>query len=203
MLVITADQIDSRGTSEAAGYMLEHLNGRFGDRLPLPVDRNAGDELQAIAADGGTTMDLIVSLVRDGRWRIGLGIGAIRTPLPGATREASGSAFVAAREAVGLSRRRPTAFAVIAGDPAGGSTAAIVQALADPFIAALQRRSDKGWELSDLLAVGLTRAQAAARLGVSAQAVSSRAASAQLWMDAPARDALAHLLDAPVREGGN
>ena len=46
MFVITADQVDSRSRPDIVGETLGRLNQEHGVRLVLPVDRNAGDELQ-------------------------------------------------------------------------------------------------------------------------------------------------------------
>ena len=95
MFVITADQVDSRGRADIVAPTLEALNARFADRLALPPDRNAGDELQVLTADAAAALDLILGLTREGAWSVGLGIGRVRLPLPENTREATGDAFVA------------------------------------------------------------------------------------------------------------
>src|SRR5690349_4232013 len=93
---------------------MAQLDDRFGASLALPVDRNAGDEVQALTADAGAALRIVLHLTRDGQWSVGLGCGDVRTPLPAATREATGDAFVAARTAVTRAKRRPTRFAIAA-----------------------------------------------------------------------------------------
>ncbi|RIJ53820.1 DNA-binding protein, partial [Clavibacter phaseoli] len=100
MFVITADQKASRSDVDRAGTGRDDLAARYEGRLVLPVDRTSGDEVQALVADAATALDMVLVLTRAGHWSVGLGIGAVRTPLPRATREATGPAFIAARDAV-------------------------------------------------------------------------------------------------------
>ena len=58
------------------------------------------------------------------------------------------------------------------------------------------RRTAQGWQLHDLLRTGITQAEAAGRLGVTPQAVSLRAQSAQLRTEFAAENSLVRLLDA-------
>lgn len=199
MLVITADQVQSRESEDLAGGTRDELNRRFGDRLALPVDRNAGDEIQLIAPDGTTALQIILDLARNERWSIGLGAGGIRTPLPRATREASGTAFIAARNAIGRAKKRNTRFAVDEAVQAGVSprraTAADAEALIDLLLVLRSRRSDEGWELFERMASGLSQSEAARELGISPQAISSRAKIAGIRAELASHAALARVLD--------
>jgi hypothetical protein len=125
MFVITADQIDSRSTTDVAGSTRDSINRDHGGRLLLPADRNAGDEIQALTDDAGTALALVLELTRTGQWSVGLGCGGIRLPLPSATREASGEAFFAARDAVSRAKKQQTRFAIEARSATerGGRTA--------------------------------------------------------------------------------
>lgn len=192
MFVITADQVDSRGRPDIVAPVLAALNERSGDHLLLPVDRNAGDELQALTADAATALDLVTTLTRDGAWSVGLGIGAVRSPLPSHTREAGGDAFVAARAAVTRAKRAPTRFAADAiTEP---QPAADVEALVGLLLALRAGRTEAGWELYDLVSSGMTQAQAGARLGITPQSASDRARAAGLRADLQAQPALIRLL---------
>ena len=195
MAVITSDQVNSRTTAEAAGEVMHALNARYGERLPLPVDRNAGDELQVLVTDGATAVRMILDFARDGRWRIGVGFGSVRRPLPASTREAGGGAFIAARTAVGSARTRPTRFAAGADRLELANDVADFQAIMDTLLLLHSQRTEKGWQLYDLLSTGMTQLEAAHRIGVSPQAVSARAAAADLWVDSPAEAALARIID--------
>lgn len=192
MFVITADQVDSRGRPDIVAPVLAGLNERSGDRLLLPVDRNAGDELQALTADAATAFDIVTTLARGDAWSVGLGIGDVRTPLPSHTREAGGDAFVAAREAVTRAKRAPTRFAAAA--IAAPQPAADVEALIGLLLTLRAGRSEAGWELYDLVSSGLTQAEAGARLGITPQSASDRARAAGLRADLAAQPALVRLL---------
>lgn len=194
MFVIIADQIGSGTDTDRVAGALEELFARFGAGYPLAPERTAGDELQALSASASTALETALHLLRAPHWRVGLGIGTVRLPLPGSIREASGPAFVAARAAIEAAARRPTRFAAV-----GAETAAArgeqAGALIDLLLAQRARWSDAGWQLHDLLESGLTQAEAAARLGVTPQATSKRARAAGLRIDTEARRALSALLD--------
>lgn len=199
MLVITADQIRSRDGADLAGSTLDELNRRFGEQLVLPVDRNAGDEIQVIAPNGSVALEIILTLARSGHWSIGLGAGTVRTPLPRATREASGAAFIAARNAITRAKKRTTRFAAEedrhAAPPPARTTAIDAEALIDLLLVLRSRRTDEGWELFDGITSGLNQSEVARQLGISAQAVSSRAKIAGIRTDLASCRALARLLD--------
>ncbi|QNE34990.1 DNA-binding protein [Leifsonia shinshuensis] len=193
MFVVTADQVDSRNRPDIVAPALSALNERHGERLALPADRNAGDELQALTADAATAFDIVTTLARGGAWSVGIGIGAVRTPLPAATREASGDAFVAARAAVTRAKRAPLRFAAEA--VAAPEAAADVEALVGLLLTLRETRSAAGWELYDLVAAGLTQAEAGARLGITPQSANDRARAAGLRADLAAQPALVRLLE--------
>ena len=66
------------------------------------------------------------------------------------------------------------------------------------WAAVLARRTSRGWEVADLVAEGLSYAEAGARLGISQSAVSQRAQAAGIVESRRARelvtDLAAHLL---------
>ena len=192
MFVITADQVDSRTGPDIVTGALDDLNERYRDRLELPVDRNAGDEIQALTGDPRTALDLVLELTRRGMWSVGLGSGSIRTPLPAETREASGDAFIAAREAVTRAKRSPTRFAVnalVASQPAEDA-----EALVNLLLTIRESRSPAGWELYDLVVSGHTQAEAGGRLGITPQSASDRARAAGLRAELAAIEPLTRLL---------
>lgn len=198
MLVITADQIQSRSSEDRAGRALDTLNEEFGHRLTLPVDRNAGDEIQVIAPDGDVALQIILRLTRAGHWSVGLGAGEIRMPLPRATREASGSAFIAARAAIGRAKKRATHFAAEEARNDSGSrqtTAAEVEALIDLLLVLRSRRTAEGWELFDRTLRGLSQREVARELKITPQAVSSRGKIAAIRTELVSYAALARVLD--------
>jgi hypothetical protein len=193
VFVITADQVDSRTSADRVDEAIAVIVATAGDRLALPPDRTAGDEVQAMTADAAAALDIALALARSRAWSIGLGIGDVRTPLPDATRAATGDAFVLAREAVDDAKQRPTRFRLrIADDRARDD--ADVEPLVDLLLQQRSRRTDEGWELADLLADGRPQVEAARTLGITPQAVSQRARSAGLRTDDAARAALVRLL---------
>ncbi|WP_431246897.1 DNA-binding protein [Leifsonia xyli] len=193
MFVITADQVDSRHRDDIVTPALASIHDRYGSRLALPPDRNAGDELQVLTADAATALDLVLSLTREAAWSVGVGIGSVRRPLPDQTREATGDAFVAARAAVTRAKRNPSRLAVEALlEPEPATDAEALLAL---LLTLRERRTAAGWELYDLLASGLTQAEAGARLGITPQSVSDRARAADLRAELAAIPALARLLE--------
>ena len=192
MIVITADQISSRTSDDIVVATIEALNSAFGERLPQPAERTVGDEIQMVVDSGATAMAVVRDLTRSARWSVGIGVGDVRLPLGTSIRESNGPAFFAARDAVERAKKRSTHFAV-SSNPAS-VLADEVEALIDLLLLLREDRSDKAWRLYDLLAEGMTQAEAAKKLGVSAQAASkmaiawsfraeeagTRAASAQL-----------------------
>ncbi len=203
MFVITADQIDSRHDRDRAGEMIAGLVAEFGAVFTLPPDQTAGDEIQMLLADARTSLDLVLALHRSGHWSIGLGVGAVRTPLPDSARQASGEAFVGARDAVTRAKKADTRFGLTAepADPAGARQhrpvldGEQVEALIATFLLLRQRRTSEGWAAVDLRETGLTQVEIAARLGISTAAVSQRLRSALWKVDQSARPALVRLLE--------
>jgi DNA-directed RNA polymerase specialized sigma24 family protein len=124
MFVITADQIDSRNDRDRATELIEELTGRFGRAFSLPPDQTSGDEIQVMTTDAGAALRVILAIHRSEHWSIGLGVGAVRTPLPAATRRATGGAFIAARDAVTRAKRADARFALSA-EGAGAAGRAI------------------------------------------------------------------------------
>ena len=197
MFVITADQVDSRNQPDRAASALDSLNGPKGPALLLPADRTAGDEIQIIPASAEDTLAIVLELTREDAWSVGIGIGPARLPLPRATREATGEAFFAARDAVTRAKKSQTRFALTrAGDDAGeGLRGADAEALIDLLLVLRERRTDGGWELYDLLNTGLTQSGSAEKLGITAGAASLRARAAGIRVENAASEALVRLLD--------
>ena len=198
MFVITADQIDSRNDRDRASEMIARLNADFGPAFLLPPDQTSGDEIQLLTADADAALNVVLALHRAGYWSIGLGIGDVRTPLPASTRQASGGAFVAARDAVNRSKRTEARFALEAAAtvPPGDPTPAAdeVEAIVTMLLLLRQRRTNEGWEAIELLRRGLPQVQIAAALGISTAAVSQRLKSAQWRVEEAVRPALVKLV---------
>lgn len=199
MFVITADQIDSRNDRDRATEMIASLTDDFGHAFPLPPDQTSGDEIQLMTPDASVALDVVLALHRSGYWSTGLGIGEVNTPLPDSTRQSSGGAFVAARNAVNRSKRTEARFALErAGAHPGPDAAELtgdeVEALVTMLLLLRQRRTSEGWEAVELLRSGLSQVKIAATLGISTAAVSQRVKSAQWRVEEAVRPALVRLL---------
>ena len=192
MFVINADQRDSRSNVDlvpGAAALVERMGG---DRLTRPVQRNAGDELQTLTASAAAALTISLELLRDGRWSVGLGVGAIETPLPPDIRAARGAVFVLARDAVDRAKSAPGRIAVSSADPVAAEDS---QAYLRLLVDLRDRRSEQGWEVADLLAQGLTQKRIASRLGITPTAVSLRAKAAGLRLEEAATPALVRTLE--------
>ena len=135
---------------------------------------------------------MVLLLVRHGGWSIGIGAGAVQTPLPRSTRAGTGQAFLSARRAVEAAKQRQTRLAVRGAVPVEASDA---QAVLSALAVVIERRSEQAWEAIGLVDGGRTQADAAGELGISRQAVGQRLA-AGLWdLERDLRPTAARLLD--------
>lgn len=171
MYVVTADQRGSRRSADAVPEVLGALNDSYAGGLALAFDRTAGDEVQCLTGDAPTVVSVVADLVRRGGWSVGVGVGDVEAPLPDNVRAGRGPAFVHARAAVERAKLQPTGVAVT-----GDTTVAAERSQAALWLlcALLARRTDAGWEAVDAMAGVSRQADAAARLGISAQAMSRR-----------------------------
>ncbi|GGD44400.1 transcriptional regulator [Microbacterium faecale] len=188
MFVITADQHDSRASADLVPAALDVIVRYGGSALPLPPERTAGDEVQALVATADAALDIILALTRTHRWSVGLGAGTVDDPLPNDVRAGRGSAFIHARDAVDRAKKAATRVAVSADD------AEDAEALLRLLIELRDRRTDEGWEVYELLAGGITQRAAAEQIGISESAVSRRVAAASIRVEEAARPALARVL---------
>ncbi|WP_433612873.1 hypothetical protein [Prescottella agglutinans] len=188
MYVLTVDQRGSRRDIDRVAPLLADLAQH---PLLRPFERTAGDEVQAVADDPAAVVDLVLDLVRRGHWSIGVGVGAVEEPLPAQTRAGRGPAFEAAREAVERAKKAPAAVAVEAEDPDAALDADTALSLVALLVA---RRSPQGQAAVDLMARGLTQAEAAAELEITKQAVSQRLSAAGWHAEVAGRRLAARLL---------
>ncbi|MGY1692561.1 hypothetical protein [Geodermatophilus sp. SYSU D01105] len=152
----------------------------------LPVERTGDRELSGVLADPVVVVDVVLGLVREGGWDVGVGAG----PHPDGLRS-SGPAVLGARRAVDAARQRSTRLAVRGVVPSdAGDAQAVLTALA----VLVQRRSAPAWEAIELVGAGRTQAQAAASLGISRQAVGQRLAAGLWELERELRPTAARLL---------
>lgn len=195
--ILTVDQRGSQTGPDLVPVVLELLNDPALGPAELPFERTAGDEVQGVLSDGRAVVARLELLLRDGAWNIGLGLGAVELPLPSSTRAGRGEAFVLARQAVGRAKQLASRLSVVG---ASAYRAEQIETVAWLWAGVLTRRSDRGWEVADLLAEGLTYAETASRLGISQSAVSQRAQAAGLVESDRAARLLADLLDEALKE---
>lgn len=175
MYALTVDRRASREDPESLA-MLEHRD-RFEATFPRPLlgwQISAGDELQALYESPGKVLTVVLALADKGKWHVGLGIGPVDMPLPDNVNEATGPAFVAAREAVSASKD--------SGYPAarGSEWASHAEAVLTLACAVRERRTDTAREATDLAEQGFTQQRIAQELDIAQSSVSRRLSSA-LW----------------------
>lgn len=185
-VVLTVDQDGSREGSDEVPTALASL-ASVSTRLAF--ERTVGDEFQGVLDDPTALVAALEPLLRAGGWNIGIGIGAVETPLPDHARAGRGPAYLYAREAVTRAKSSPWRVrAVGEGDEVRALESAIWL-----WAALVSRRTPRGWEVADLVDQGLTYEQAAARLSISQSAVSQRAAAAGIAEGRRARELVAYL----------
>jgi DNA-binding NarL/FixJ family response regulator len=174
--VFTVDQRSSRTTADLVpAAVREHGSGAL-----LAFERTAGDEMQAVFTDPSAAARTIKALLRAGTWNIGIGTGEVEEPLPASARAGRGTAYLHAREAVNTAKNAPGRIAVVGAVGARGHRARHLETVVWLWAGLLTRRTDRGWEVADLVAQGMTHTEAAERLGISQSAVSQRAQAAGL-----------------------
>src|SRR4051812_12259225 len=132
MLVITADQRASRTHPDLVPAALEDVERIAGRRLAAPAERTVGDEIQLATTDAEAALDLVLHLVRQQDWSVGLGVGSIEAPLPGRVREGRGEAFLHARTAVERAKKSPERIAIEGDDAVAAADAeALLRLLLD------------------------------------------------------------------------
>lgn len=190
MFVLTIDQKGSRGGRDRVPELLELLRGVPMDR---PFERSVGDEVQGVTADAGNAVEAALLALRNGHWSVGIGVGTVDLPLPASTREASGPAFFAAREAVDRAKKTGDRPPLAVAGSAGAADAEAVLVLIGRLI---RDRSAEQWRILDQVEPGIWGAQSAAarRLGISPQSVGKTTARAGWQEEWAARPAAAVLL---------
>jgi hypothetical protein len=193
--VLTVDQHGSRRADDLVPSALQALEG-------VPVlrafERTVGDEFQGVVDDpSGLTMAVEV-LLRQGAWNIGIGIGEVEEPLPGHARAGRGQAYLHAREAVTSAKTGPWRLRVVGDSPGARDLESTLWLWA----AVLARRTDRGWDVADLVDEGLSYEEVGRRLGISQSAVSQRAQAAGIVEGRRARELVTHLGAALMGPGG-
>lgn len=179
MFVLVSDQINSRKDKdrvENAIYSLKEINCIRG------FERTSGDEFQGLLEDPHAVADAVQILMRDGHWRIGLGIGGVNEPLNRSVRECGGPAFWSARDAVNECRRLAPPQVAVRGPGQWCSHAETALRLATNLDIS---RSELGRAAVDIMRKEMNQAKAAAAMGISPQALSQRLRSAKWTLEDP------------------
>ena len=182
MFVITADQYRSTQRGDLVEDALERAQHWLEPRqqaLALSPERTVGDEIQAVFLDAFIASEFALWLYRTAEWSVGLGAGPADEPLGSSARASRGQAFLHARSAVEQAKRRGEPQRIVAHGQqkeSARAATAVLQLLGGIAL----KRSSAGWEAIDHLASGLSRAQAATRIGVSQEALSQRLRTA-MW----------------------
>jgi hypothetical protein len=188
--VLTLDQRFSRRRSDEVEALLARLD-RADEGVLRRFERTACDEAQGVLGSPTAVGGIVLDLMRDGEWHIGLGIGPVDEPLPPSTRAGRGPAFVRARRAVSRAKTAPHRVSVVGADD---YRAEHVEAVLWLLGAIVDRRSDHGWEVADMLGQGRTRAEIADVLGISTSAVGQRIQAAGVVEEQRGRALLTALL---------
>jgi len=190
VVVLTVDQDGSREGTDQVPAALESLAD-----LParLGFERTVGDEFQGVLDDPTSVVAALERLLRAGLWNIGIGVGSVDTPLPDHARAGRGPAYLAAREAVTVAKNSPWHVRALADDDHASDHVRALESAVWLWAALLGRRTQRGWEVADLVDQGLTYEQTATRLSITQSAVSQRAAAAGIAEGRRARELVEYL----------
>ncbi|MFY0406109.1 hypothetical protein [Solicola sp. PLA-1-18] len=188
MFAVTIDQDRSRTRPDAVPGLLTAV----GD-VPavLPFERTIGDEVQALLDDPEAVVEVVARVAAAGGWALGVGVGDVESPLPASTREARGTAYLLARDAVEDAKRAP-AVRLRGSDP---ETAEHAETALQVLAGLVAGRSEAGWEAVRAMADHATQAEAAAALGITPQAMNRRLVVAGWSVEERVRRLATHLLD--------
>ncbi|RPA19728.1 hypothetical protein [Gordonia sp. OPL2] len=178
MFVLTIDQRGSRTDIDRVDDLLTIAAREPG--MFRPFERTAGDEVQGVTDSAAVAARLAITLVADGHWSVGIGVGSVDLPLPTSTRSGRGPAFVEAREAVESAKRRRVPISVRGGVAPWTRHAQTAARLLADVVAG---RSDHGTEAVRVMQTGVTQADGAEILGITPQAMSQRLRSARWDID--------------------
>jgi len=182
VIVLTVDQ---RGSRRTVDRIPDALTALADVPLLLAFERTVGDEFQGVLDDPEALPRVVETLLRDGEWNIGIGVGEIDAPLPDHARAGRGTAYLQARDAVTAAKSSPWRLRVC-GEPAAARALETTLWL---WASVLARRTSGGWEVADLVErEGLSYVEVAQRLGIGQSAVSQRAQAAGIVEGRRARE---------------
>jgi hypothetical protein len=174
-IVLILDQRASRATGDRVADAAEQLNAELAEDLLLPFVRTVGDEMQAIAAKPAAVGRTFRFAREDHGWWLGIGIGAVESPLGATARDSRGPAFWAARTAIDDAkngRKSPRGLAVAGEEGRFARIAQDLDAVLNALAFILDSRTKRQELVVERARRRLTGAAIAAELGVSPQGVS-------------------------------
>lgn len=191
MFAVTIDQHRSRRGDDLVPGLLDALAD-----IPTvrPFERTVGDEVQGLLDHPEAVLAVLTTVLRDGNWSVGVGVGPVETPLPASVREARGPALLDARAAVEASKGAGEVRVAVAAasDPVG---AADVEAVARLIGTLIGRRTPTQWATIDAVDASPTQRAAAQALGVSPQNVSQALATSAIAAERAGYPVLVRLLE--------
>ncbi|WP_448223523.1 hypothetical protein [Gordonia iterans] len=187
MFVLTADQRASRSDADRVPDLLDRYRGA---PVVRAFERTAGDEVEAVFDDPAALARVAVDLAASGHWSVGVGVDDVDLPLPRQTRAGRGRAFEAARAAVESAKGQRVPLQV----RGSSSWCRPAQTAACLLVDLETGRTVAGREAVELVASGLTQAQAAEQLGITPQAISLRLRSARWDLQRDTEDLVVVLL---------
>ncbi|GGH89470.1 transcriptional regulator [Arthrobacter liuii] len=222
---MTIDQRGSTSDQDRVPALLAQVA-----RLELPgmeqpvFERSVGDEVQGVVRDAGAVVEIALHALRDGRWYVGIGVGAVSLAPGASPREGTGTAFVAARKAVELAKGAGSQVplsvvpGIMAGEtsndvPAGEGEQACANAEAVLRLLGrlVRERTQAQWRVVDALRrLGVagqgpgrhgSQKQVARELGISEQSVSRtvlRSGWQEEWAARPAASMLLGFADSQI-----
>ncbi len=194
LAVITIDQRKSRGASEnRADEWAAELNEDFRDELIRPFTPTLGDEIQGVLAAPPVVVEILLRGVRQQPWWLGVGIGAVETPLEKTAARSRGPAFYKARGAVEAAKRSHHGFAVRGEDELIASDLqTILELLA--FVIRRRGHDPKRWQAVELAREGASTVRIGKALGITQQAASKRLLNAGFYEEIRGRQIAERLL---------
>ena len=179
MFALTIDQRSSRRRADEVPDLLAALDEHA---LVRPFERTAGDEVQGLTDRAPVVVEILVEVARRGSWWVGVGVGEVEEDLPDSVRASRGPALVVARDAVERAKRSTAGVALAVADPRLSAAGEDAETAAQLLAQLVGSRSPEGHVAVAVMTGGLTQAEAAARLGISPQAMSRRLQVAR-WED--------------------
>ncbi|MGB6772692.1 MAG: hypothetical protein WBF51_11935 [Candidatus Dormiibacterota bacterium] len=191
--VILLDQKGSRRSPDLVNTWLEDLHNDSSLHFLLPPERTAGDETQALTSDAQTLTHVALVALQSSRWWLGVGIGEVETPLPATVRASRGKAFMLARQALELAKkRRAVGLRVLAqyGDATDFESALRLMRVL------YERRTPRAQLIADLHVAGLSTVEIGRKLGVSQQASAKQVYGSHVFEELGGRRLVLHLAEA-------